>query len=144
LNPSLYIISRGNQPESEQKMRIAGANHVINPYTITGHRMVAQLLHPGAVEFLEVIMRHGNLELRIEEIIIGADSVIARQSLGDAKIRSATGVNVLAVRHSDGSLFTQLDPEFTLAVGDALVCLGTAEQLTALAERAAERRKWLK
>ena len=75
LNPDLYIVSRCNAVESEHKLRMAGANQVINPYRITGSRMAAQLLHPGAVEFLDVVMRQGELELRIEEIVIGSDSV---------------------------------------------------------------------
>lgn len=82
LNPNLYIVSRSNQPESEPKLRIAGANKVINPYLITGHRMAAQLLHPGAVEFLDVVMRRGDLELRIEEIIIAPGSFMDEKNRG--------------------------------------------------------------
>ena len=82
LNPELYIVSRCNAVESERKLRMAGANQVINPYRITGSRMAAQLLHPGAVEFLDVVMRQGELELRIEEIEIASDSDAERADLG--------------------------------------------------------------
>ena len=102
LNPDLYIVSRCNAVESEHKLRMAGANQVINPYRITGSRMAAQLLHPGAVEFLDVVMRQGELELRIEEIVIGSDSSLDGQTLGEAHVRANTGVNVLAVRRADG------------------------------------------
>jgi voltage-gated potassium channel len=143
LNPKLYIISRGNQAESERKLRMAGADRVINPYLITGHRMAAQLLHPGAVEFLEVIMRQGELELRIEEIVIAAGSDMAGRTLGELHVRRETGVNVLAVRRAEDRLYTNLDANFQLQVADALVCLGTAAQLTALANKAGDRRTLL-
>lgn len=143
-NANLYIISRSNQPESERKLRIAGANQVINPYLITGHRMAAQLLHPGVVEFLEVIMRTGDLELRIEETKIGAESPMRGKTLAECHVRSETGVNVLAVRRGDGRLFTHLSPDFVLQVGDVLIGLGTQPQLTLLAQRAADERQALR
>lgn len=143
LNPALYIVSRCNAVESEHKLRIAGANHVINPYRITGSRMAAQLLHPGAVEFLDVVMRQGELELRIEEIVIGPDSPLGGQTLGEAHVRANTGVNVLAVRRSDGKLFTNLDAGFRLHAADALIGLGTVAQLAALSDLARVQRKTL-
>lgn len=143
LNPNLYIVSRSNMPEGERKLRMAGANQVINPYLITGHRMAAQLLHPGVVEFLDVIMRQGDLELRIEEIQITPASSMNGRTLGECHVRHETGVNVLAVRRATGQLFTMLDADFQLNAGDTLISLGTMAQLTALADKAGDRRKWL-
>lgn len=139
-NPKLFIISRSNLPESERKLRIAGANQVINPYTITGHRMAAQLLHPSVVEFLDVIMRAGELELRIEEITVGETSTMKERSLADCNVRGDTGVNVLAIRRYDGQLYTHLPANFTLNIGDTLIGLGTQPQLALLAQRAADQR----
>ncbi len=141
LNPKLYIISRSNAAESERKLRMAGANQVINPYTITGHRMAAQLMHPGVVEFLEVVMRQGDLELRLEEIEVRPTSNMAGRTLGECHVRGETGVNVLAVRRGDGQLVTKLDADFGLSAGDTLVGLGTRSQLAALATRAGDERQ---
>ncbi len=143
-NEKLFIISRGNLPESERKLRIAGANQVINPYTITGHRMAAQLLHPSVVEFLDVIMRAGDLELRIEEIHIGQESTMNGKSLAECNVRSDTGVNVLAIRRHDGRLYTHLPADFTLHVNDTLIGLGTQPQLSRLALRAVDQRHALR
>ncbi|GIV76073.1 NAD-binding protein [Litorilinea aerophila] len=143
LNPDVYIVSRSNFYESEKKLRMAGADHVINPYWITGHRMAAQLLHPGVVEFLDVIMRQGELELRIEEIRISQDSPLAGKTLGQCQVRTETGVNVLAIRCHDGQIVTSPGPEYPLQVGDALIGLGTVAQLTKLARLAGDNRPWL-
>lgn len=143
-NPDLFIISRGNLPESERKLRIAGANQVINPYTITGHRMAAQLLHPSVVEFLDVVMRSGDLELRIEEIKVGADSSMNGKSLIECNVRGDTGVNVLAIRRHDGRLYTHFPADFTLVAEDLLIGLGTQPQLSRLAQRAGDERHALR
>ncbi|MCB0062720.1 MAG: potassium channel protein [Caldilineaceae bacterium] len=143
-NPDLFIISRGNLPESERKLRIAGANQVINPYTITGHRMAAQLLHPSVVEFLDVIVRAGELELRIEEIKINESSSMSGKSLIECNVRGDTGVNVLAIRRHDGRLYTHFPADFTLNVSDILIGLGTQQQLSQLAQRAGDQRHVLR
>lgn len=142
LNPSLFIIARSNSPSTEQKLHIAGANQVINPYLIAGNRMAAQMTHPGVVEFLDVVMRRKDLELHIEEVTVGPDSELNQKALADSRVRSITGVNVLAVRRGQDRLFTDVDPEFLLEAGDALICLGTAEQLAELANLAADQGKW--
>ena len=51
-------------------------------------------------------------------------------------MRANTGVNVLAVRRADGSLHTNLHAEFHLHPGDALIGLGTVDQLAALSDLA--------
>ncbi len=139
LNPGLMIISRGHVPSSANKLQIAGANHVINPYLIAGRRMAAQLRSPTVTEFLEVVMQRGKLELRIEEVVVGQGSRLADKSMAESHVRAETGVNILAVRQEGGRHEIDLGPEFVLCAGDALICLGTPEQLDALAERASHR-----
>jgi voltage-gated potassium channel len=135
LNPDLVIIARSNQVESTTKLRIAGADQIINPYLITGRRMAAQLVHPNVVEFLDVVMQRGELELHIEEVTIGPGSSLDGKTLAEAHVRSETGVNVLAVRKQDRTIHTDIGPTFPLRAGDTLICLGTPQQLAQLAER---------
>ena len=135
LNPDIFLIARSNSPSSEHKLRIAGANQVINPYLIAGNRMAAQLSHPNVMEFLDVVMRRGDLELHIEEISVTATSSLAGKTLLEWQVRGETGVNVLAVHRPDGRMFTDLGDDFTMHAGDALICLGTPEQLTTLTQQ---------
>jgi voltage-gated potassium channel len=73
LNPDLDIVARAIHPEVEDKLRRAGATHVISPYRIGGQRIVTQLLHPQITEFLDVILHRRDLELWLEEITVAAD-----------------------------------------------------------------------
>ncbi len=136
LNPGITIIARANTTENERKLRIAGATHVINPYAISGYRMARQLLHPNVVEFMDVVMRHGQVEFRVEEIVVEAGSFLDGKTLAECDVRRRTGVNVLAVRRPGGSTFTNLTADFVLHAGDVLIGLGTPEQLDALSRLA--------
>ncbi len=139
LNPDLVIISRSNLMESGPKLRIAGADQIINPYLITGLRMAAQLIHPTVVEILDVVMQRGDLQLRIEEITVSERSIMVGKTLGDNNVRGETGVNILALRLANGVIQTDIGPLSMVEAGDTMIGLGTPEQLTALAERAADR-----
>lgn len=139
INPRLRIIARCNVTENERKLRIAGANDVINPYYITGHRMAVQLLHPNVIEFLDVITRRGGLEMRIEEFEIGAQSALAGKNWMDTRIRNDTGVNVLAIRRASGQLITDLGQNVVIEAGDSLIGLGGEGQLEGLGRLAAAR-----
>ena len=39
LNPNLHIVARASRPDAEDKLRRAGADQVISPYTIGGRQM---------------------------------------------------------------------------------------------------------
>src|SRR5205085_8742873 len=39
LSTSLFIVARANHAETEAKLKMAGANHILSPYTIGGHQM---------------------------------------------------------------------------------------------------------
>ncbi|RME50828.1 MAG: potassium channel protein, partial [Caldilineae bacterium] len=141
LNPNLVVIARVNAPENERKLRIAGAAHVINPYSISGHRMARQLIHPNVMEFMDVVMRRGEVELRMEEIQISETSGLQAKTIAECDIRRRTGANVLAVRRPAGRTFTSFGSDFVIQAGDTLIALGTPEQLDALAALADDRRR---
>ena len=50
LSKSVLIIARANQDETEAKLLLAGADRVLSPYTIAGHRMANLALKPEALQ----------------------------------------------------------------------------------------------
>ncbi len=144
LNKNLTIIARADKVNSERKLLVAGADHVISPHAIGGHRMASQLLHPNVMEFLDVVMRQGNLELWIEEVVVHHGSDLEDHTLADGRIRTRTGANVLAVRRPDGTTFTDPGGSFTVQYQDCFIALGTPEQLTSLANLANDGRDRLR
>ncbi len=52
LNPKVLIVARANHDETITKLKQAGANRVLSPYAIGGHRMANLALQPNVVDFL--------------------------------------------------------------------------------------------
>ena len=141
LNPNLTIISRANSHESERKLQIAGANHVINPYVTSGRRMARQLIHPNILEFMDVVMHRGEVDILIEDIGLSERSSLRDQTIAGTEIRRRIGANILAVRRPDGEIFMNPSVDFALRAGDTLITLGTPDQLDLLATEADDQRR---
>ena len=137
LRPDLFIVARARVEETEEKLRRAGADRVVNPQSIGGARIAAFILQPHVTEFLDVVMHDRNLEFRLEELVVPADSPIAGTSIRDAHLRDRTGALVLALRDEDGSFTTNPSPDTRVEAGQVLIAIGTAFELQAL-ERVVE------
>jgi voltage-gated potassium channel len=48
LSSTLFIVARANHAETEAKLKMAGANRVLSPYTIGGHQMANLALQTGS------------------------------------------------------------------------------------------------
>ncbi|HEY6406626.1 MAG TPA: NAD(P)-binding protein, partial [Ktedonobacteraceae bacterium] len=53
LNSKLFIVARSNHNETEAKLKLAGADRVLSPYIIAGHRMANLAIQPGTLEDLQ-------------------------------------------------------------------------------------------
>lgn len=134
LNPELVIVARANQSTTEPKLIRAGASHVLSPHTISGRRIARLLLHPSIIDFLEVVMHSGKLELVLEECRIQEGSDLHGKSVAEADVRKRTGANVLAVkRQEQGAILTNPPSEMRFEPGEIIIALGTHEQLQTLA-----------
>lgn len=132
LNRDLYIVARASQRDTEEKMKMAGANRVISPYFISGRRMAALATKPVASDFLDMVMHGEHLEFSLREIAIPERSPLLDKSLEEAQIRQKSGATVLAIRKPDGVFNLQPLAVSRIEKGDVLVVIGTQEQLELL------------
>ena len=80
LNPSLRIVARAAEEQAEAKLLRAGANHVIAPTIIGGHRMAVALTKPAVSEFMDSITAN-ELGLGFEQVEVDAASHISWQGI---------------------------------------------------------------
>lgn len=139
LRPDLFIVARVRTATAEEKMRRVGADRVVNPQQIGGHRMGAFVMQPHVAEFLDVVMHDRSMEFRLEEIVVPQASPLAGQTLRDTHIRDRTGALVLAMRDAEGRFRSNPTPETKICPGEVLIAIGTPEQLAALRHEVAER-----
>lgn len=133
LNPDLFVVARVRSVDSEEKLRRAGADRVVNPQSIGGSRMAAFVMHPHVAEFVDVVMHERSIEFRLEEVQIGESSPIAGRTLRDAHLRDETGALVLALRDPDGAFRTNPSPDTPMAAGQIIIAIGTQDELESLA-----------
>jgi len=138
LRPDLFIVARARLEETEEKLRRAGADRVVNPQSIGGTRIAAFVLQPNVTEFLDVVMHDRNLEFRLEEVRVPSGSAIAGQTIRDSHLRDATGALVLALREKDGGFNTNPSPDTEISPGHVLIAIGTPDELAALERTVAQ------
>ncbi|HRW17967.1 MAG TPA: NAD-binding protein [Dermatophilaceae bacterium] len=133
LRPDLVIISRARTVDSKAKLVLAGATRAVNPQLIGGRRIAAFALNAHVAEFLDVVMHDSELDFRIEQVRILADSPLRGRTLGELDLENDTGARLLAYRPGPRQPF-QPHPgaDTVLAPGSILIAFGTMGQIQRL------------
>ncbi len=132
LNPGLFILARSGEPGSEIKLRRAGANKVVSPYHIGGHRMAQAILRPNVVDFIEIATGREHLDLQMEEIFIPGKSPFVGQNLKDAGLRKDTGVIIVGIKKASGEMVFNPESVSVIAAQDTLIVLGQPASIATL------------
>jgi voltage-gated potassium channel len=132
LNPMLNLAARVAEEEAEQKLRRAGADAVIAPYAITGHRLAQALLRPHVSQFLDFADNSLGTDVAIEQVRVGDASEYVSKSLQQSQLRRDLGVVVLAMRKSSGQMLFNPPAEAEIQGGDYLIVMGRHADLRKL------------
>jgi voltage-gated potassium channel len=132
LNPRLKIIAKGVDLKAGEKLLKAGADSVVNPAFIGGVRMVSEMIRPQVVEFLDLMLRDKDKNLRIEEVVVPVGSPFVGKPIFEAQIRKHTNLLVVAVREppvgeGPGRFVYNPGPETLIKEGTTLVVLGETD-----------------
>lgn len=131
LNANLHIVARAAEEPAEVKLVRAGANRVIAPTIIGGHRMATALLKPAVSDFIDSITA-SQLELTFEQVEVEASSVLVGRELRETNIRSELDIVIVSIRRNDGKMLFNPSGEATIAGGDMLIAIGHPEALMKL------------
>jgi voltage-gated potassium channel len=137
--PDLFIVARASEADVAEKLRRAGADRIVQPYSAAGKEMAALVLRPQVAAFLEVVSVTGGADLQYEEIIVTKESGQAGRSIRDLRIRHETGAVIVALRKQDGTFDTTPDPDAVLEDGDVMIAAGSSDELRKLEELFAPR-----
>lgn len=131
-NPDLLITARANEGEAEEKLVMAGADRVVAPPKVGGHRLAALVLHRELADFVDLVHGGRTVEFKVEEFLIDREGPLAGVSLRESQIRGRSGAMVFAVEEPGGGLIVNPDPDLIFVVGARVVAIGTDEQLARL------------
>jgi voltage-gated potassium channel len=131
-NPNLLIVARASSEDASKKLRLAGADRIVQPYQAAGRVMAGLILRPQVSAFVDVVTSASGTDLRFEEIEVTDSCGQGGKSIRDLDVRKQTGALIVALRKRDGSFDTTPTPEARLEVGDVLIAAGTEEELRGL------------
>jgi voltage-gated potassium channel len=137
MKPDLVIVSRAAEEKSVKKLMRAGADRVISPYQIAGHRMASVILRPSVMNFLDVVVDGGDVAMRLEEVRVGTGCDMVGKTLRDSGIGNKTSAIIIGIQRSDGLAHMDRTSDTPLATvvideGDTLIALGSDEHLKSL------------
>jgi len=135
LNPRLHIVARAAEEQAEAKLVRAGANHVVAPTIIGGHRMAVSLIKPAVGEFFDSITG-SKLGLAFEQVLIQNDSPLVGRVLRETPIRAELDIVIISIRRSNGEMVFNPAAQTIIEAGDILIAIGQMEALTRLNEMA--------
>ncbi|MGB2953170.1 MAG: NAD-binding protein [Gaiellaceae bacterium] len=133
--PDLLIVARASDEDAAKKLRLAGADRVVQPYSSAGREMAKLVLKPQVAAFLDVVSATaGGPDFQFEEIEVPEACESAGHSIGDLRVREKTGAMIVALRKREGAFDTTPTPDARLDIGDVMIAVGTPEELRLLEE----------
>ena len=134
IHPTLHLVSRANEQESESKLRLAGANRVVAPQVVGSERLAAMTVERNLAEVFDIVVGGRAVEFSVEELQVEDSSSVVGCSIREAAIRERSGALILAVEDQTRNMLHAPSPEHVLLPNSAVIVVGTAEQVSAAAE----------
>ena len=160
MNPDIHIIVRTRYMSEFPDLRRLGADEVIPEEFETSIEIFSRVLREYGISRHEIQQRvneirsEGYQMLRVpslplvemneiaealssastETLLIDENALVVGKTIGDLRLRSRTGVTVIAVAR-DGHTEINPHPKLTIQAGDVLVLLGSPEQIDLAVEQ---------
>ncbi|PEM23578.1 potassium channel protein [Bacillus cereus] len=128
LNDAIKIVARAEKPETEDKLKRAGANKVINPSSMAGIHIAKGIANPLTVHYIDTVLYGVEQSFVIEEIAVGTGSILASKSLLESDVRNQFDVTILAILRNGNVIHNPTGQE-KLQEHDMIIVFGSVEKL---------------
>ncbi len=133
MDKKLEIISIVDDPESADKLIVAGANKIIDPYQICGRKIYQLIKNPDIADVLDHTI-FGRHDLNTAEILIPPDSPLEKTYASQLQLNSRYNLILIAIVDKELGKelhFTIGEQDHKLDAGDILIVLGPSRQIKA-------------
>ena len=134
INDDLRIITKGNDPRSEEKFLMAGASSVIFINELGGRHMAAELVRPEVTNFLSLLFSHPERDHDIKKVDLGDQSPYIGKTVADIELDDRQLGLLIAVIDSDDQPRFNPPPDYVLEAHSQLVFLAEDAHFDALRE----------
>lgn len=132
LNPTIQVVARASNGETEEKLLRAGADRVVTPYTIGGQRMALSMLQPAVNEFLNSVVFDAEKHTELGELEVRESSGFVGRTLRDSHLREQWGAIVVAIKKTEGELILSPGADTLLHHGDRIILVANSQSLRQL------------
>jgi voltage-gated potassium channel len=129
LNHDAFLVSRCSQINNKPKLKQAGADKVVNPYTAGGHRMAELLISPELEDTVSLSLSQGIVDLAIDEVNLTNLNSFHGVKIKNSKFREEFNLIIIGLVNGDGSYEINPDPELQLSADHTLMIMGQKRQL---------------
>ncbi len=119
------IVSKASSTLHGKMLEKIGADKVIYPERDMGKRVAHNLASSNIMDYIELTD-----DLSLMEISLMED--MKDKTLVEADVRRKYGVNVVAIKHKDGTTEINMDPQKPLVDGDILIVIGAKNMVLAM------------
>lgn len=132
--PDLLIVARASTSDAAEKLRLAGADRVVQPYSTAGLHMANLVLKPQVADFLDIVTTAGGPmpDLRFEEVVVTEACGQCGKTIGELRVQEATGALVIALRKRDGRFDVTPGADAVVEDGDVVIGVGTLDEIARL------------
>lgn len=139
VRPDIQIVARASDEDAEKKLKLAGADRVVLPYSAAGRTMANLVLKPQVTAFLDTVTTAAGPDLHLAEIEVSPECDNAGRTIREMRVRHDTGAVIVALRKRDGTFDATPEPDAVIEPGDVIVGVGTTEELRRLEDLFATR-----
>jgi voltage-gated potassium channel len=132
--PEVIVIARGSNEEAERKLKLAGADRVVTPYTTAGRVMAQLMIRPHVTSFVHAMTTSDAPGLNWEEIEVTPECGVAGRTIGELGVFTRTGASIVAVRKRSGQLEMRPTKDTLLEESDVIVGVGSPDEIRMLEE----------
>ena len=119
------IVAKASNAIHAKMLKKLGATQIISPERDMGRRVAHNLAYTNIMDFVELSDNICLMEVKLTPAMYG-------KSLAEMDVRKKYNVNVVAVKHKDGTSEMTLEPNKPMKNGDMLVVIGTRKSVEAL------------
>ena len=129
LNHDAFLVSRCSQINNKPKLKQAGADKVVNPYTAGGHRMAELLISPELEDTVSLSLSQGIVDLAIDEVNLTNLNSFHGVKIKNSKFREEFNLIIIGLVNGDASYEINPDPELQLSADHTIMIMGQKRQL---------------
>ena len=133
LREDIPVYARAIDQQTENKLKLAGAQGVVTPELVGGLKIAEHATHPELGDFVDSLFRDPSSQFHIRRYVVTAGAAVVGRSLADLDLRGQGGAMIVSVTGADQPVHTHPDPSSPFINNDTVYAIGSEEQLDHLA-----------